>query len=198
MIDVLHWLGAAGIFVPAAAAGLRARQCGSHFTGAAVLGCLVGLSAPLFMDCLLGMGVPAILTRETPLGATALGGVLGALFGAFNPATSLVFGCLDALGLGLVACLGSLQGLAMGLPATGCLILGCVSGLIPGILRDMLDGEPILALESDFYVSAAILGQVLTIGSCFYSHMPRWACVLLGALVCAMLRGVRIRREAGR
>jgi uncharacterized membrane protein YeiH len=190
------WLGAAAVLVPAAAAALLARLCGAHVTGATVVGLLAGLSAPLIEGCLLGMGSPPILTQGMPLAACLGGAVLGALSANRIPREQLVFGFLDAIGLGLVACLGAVRGMSAGLPASGCLALGCVLGLAPGIVRDLLSGESPKAIEADCYASASILGVVVTMACGYYADIARWACVLAGTLSCVLLRSFRLRREA--
>lgn len=174
----------------AAAASCRARACGNHLTGSAVLGCLVGLAAPLLRDSLLGFGSMA-LNRGEYLAAAVLGALTGALIAALFGRTWPFFYWLDSLGLALAACVGTSQGLAYGLGLSGCLLLGILTGLAGGLLRDMALGDVARAVEESLYATAAALGALLTLALLLYAPLPGWLSALAGAACVMLLRVLR-------
>lgn len=171
----------------AAAASCRGRVCGSHVTGAAVLGCLAGLAAPLLRDCLLGFGALP-LNRGEYLAAAVLGALAGALIGNLSGRAWRFFYWLDSLGLALAACVGTSRGLAFGLGLSGCLLLGVLAGLAGGLLRDMALGDMARAVEESLYATAAALGALLTLALLLYVPVPDWQSVLAGAAFVMLLR----------
>lgn len=177
---------AAGVLL-AAAASCRSRACGNHVTGAAVLGCLAGLAAPLLRDCLLGLGALP-LNRGEYLAAAVLGALAGALLGNLSGRAGRFFYWLDSLGLALAACVGTSRGLAFGLGLSGCLLLGVLAGLAGGLVRDMALGDVARAVEESLYATAAALGALLTLALLLYVPLPDWQSVLAGAALVLLLR----------
>lgn len=132
-----------------------------------MLGCLAGVAAPLLRDCLLGFGsLP--LNRGEYLAAAVLGAVAGALIGGFSSRAWRVFYWLDSLGLALAACVGASRGLSFGLDLGGCLLLGVLTGLTGGLVRDMALGDVARAVEESLYATAAALGAMLTLALLLY------------------------------
>lgn len=228
---VVQSLDALAAVLLAAAAAWRARSYGAHFTGAAVLGTLCGLVAGLVREAALhgAAGAAIVLTAlPGPALTGALGGALAAAAaaalahkrqaaapGAGNSAPSGqgravllrhwfagrgLFFWLDSLSLGLAACLGTFCALRE-LGATGALVLGLLSGLAPGLVRDVALGDTALVVEQSWYATAAALGCVATVllmilpataGSAW--PLPPdwpcwgWCCVAGGALLMLALR----------
>ena len=67
---------------------------------------------------------------------------------------------LDAAGLGLFTATGTLKALDFGVPFVGACILGMVTGIGGGLLRDLLTGEIPVVLRSEIYAVASLAGAV--------------------------------------
>ena len=189
---LLYVFDLAASFMLAAAASCRARSGGSHFSGAAVLACLVGLAAPLLREGLLGHPLLA-LNRGDYLAAALVGGLAGILVGRWRRSW-LVFYWLDSLGLGLAAGVATVAGLYSGLGVTGCLILGVLTALTGGFVRDVALGDTARLVEDYLYATAAALGAMLALATLMYGQMPPWQCALAGCGLVLVLRALRLRK----
>lgn len=69
----------------------------------------------------------------------------------------------DAFGLALFTILGAAIGLKAGVGATNSVVLGVITGVAGGILRDVLVGEIPLVLRSEIYLyaTAAVVGATI-------------------------------------
>jgi uncharacterized membrane protein YeiH len=68
---------------------------------------------------------------------------------------------LDAAGLGLFTAAGTLKALDFGVPVVGAIILGMITGIGGGLLRDVLTGEIPVVLRSEIYAVASLIGAVI-------------------------------------
>jgi len=93
---------------------------------------------------------------------------------------------LDAAGLGLFTAAGTLAALDAAVPVVGACILGMITGIGGGLLRDLLTGEIPLVLRREIYAVAALVGAA-TVVVAVRLGAPSLA-VLLGsaALTCAI------------
>lgn len=189
---LLYAFDLAASFMLAAAASCRSRSAGAHFSGAAVLACLVGLAAPLLREGLLGHPVLA-LNRGDYLAAAVAGGLVGILTGRWRRSW-LVFYWLDSLGLGLAAGVATVAGLYSGLGVTGCLLLGVLTALIGGFVRDVALGDMARLVEDYLYATAAALGAMLALATLMFGKMPPWQCALAGCGLVLVLRALRLRK----
>jgi uncharacterized membrane protein YeiH len=99
----------------------------------------------------------------------------------------------DAAGLGLFAVSGAQKALAIGLNPVMAALLGMVTGIGGGMVRDILLAEIPTVLRADFYALAALAGAaVVVIGQ--FLHVPATAATTVGALLCFGLRLLAIRR----
>ena len=99
----------------------------------------------------------------------------------------------DAGGLALFAVAGALKALAFQLDPVPAVLLGMLTGIGGGIVRDVLVAEVPVVLRGDVYAVAALAGAaVVVIGRML--QVPSAPIALLGAAVCFTLRFMAIRR----
>lgn len=143
-----------------AAAAVRAKNLGAHFTGAIVLGCFCGLIGPLLRETFLhgAMGSSNIV-RALP--DDALVGALGGIFALLilQKFSARIFFWLDSASIGLACSLGAVLSLQE-LGIVGSLCLGLINGLAPGLLRDVSLGDTAMLVDRDWYATTAALGCV--------------------------------------
>jgi uncharacterized membrane protein YeiH len=99
----------------------------------------------------------------------------------------------DAAGLGLFAVAGAQKALAVGINPFVSALLGMLTGIGGGVLRDLLVNEIPVVLRGDLYALAALAGAAVVVGG----HLMQWpppATTLAGALLCFGLRLIAIRR----
>jgi uncharacterized membrane protein YeiH len=102
----------------------------------------------------------------------------------------------DALGLAVFAVSGALKALAFGLDPVAAVLLGTLTGIGGGMLRDVLVAEIPNVLRAELYAVAALLGaSVVVAGSLL--HLPSAPVAVVGAALCFGLRLIAIRRGWG-
>ena len=100
---------------------------------------------------------------------------------------------LDAVGLGLFAVIGAQKAIDHGINPLMAAILGMLTGIGGGMVRDVLAGNIPFVLQADLYAIAALGGgAVVSIGTVIGS--PPTYPMLLGAAVCIFLRLMAIYR----
>ena len=68
---------------------------------------------------------------------------------------------LDAFGLAMFTVIGAQKALSMGFSGPVAIGMGCVTGVVGGMIRDLLSGQIPFVLQKDIYATASILGGVL-------------------------------------
>lgn len=94
----------------------------------------------------------------------------------------------DALGLGLFAASGAQIGLDMNMPALVAVIMGTITAVFGGVLRDIVcnDIPRVLSDHRPYAVCAFAGGWVLVAGHAF--GLPQWGCMILAAAAATLLR----------
>ena len=99
---------------------------------------------------------------------------------------------LDAAGLGLFTAAGTLKALDFGVPVVGSIILGMITGIGGGLLRDLLTGEIPLVLRREIYAVASLIGAIIVaVGHVLGA--PDLALLIGAAATTCFLRLVAIR-----
>jgi uncharacterized membrane protein YeiH len=100
---------------------------------------------------------------------------------------------LDAAGLALFAVTGTQKALAAGLNPVMAALLGMVTGIGGGIVRDVLVNQTPVVLQSDLYAVAALAaGAVVVMGHLL--HLPPFMGMLVGSAICLGIRLMAILR----
>jgi hypothetical protein len=139
----------------------------------------------------------ALLLVPTPLkpmiDPEPLAGATVAALPLENPSWSAFVRRLDAAGLALFAVSGTLKALDAGLNPVGAVLLGVLTGVGGGMLRDVLVSEVPAVLRGELYASAALAGAaVVVLGRLL--RLPGQEIAILGGLLCFALRYQAIRR----
>jgi uncharacterized membrane protein YeiH len=131
--------------------------------GVIFVGVVAALGGGILRDLLIGAVPPYALTHWLYLVVPVLAG--GLLF-YFHPQfgrlrrTVLV---LDAAGLGLFTATGTLRARDLAVPIVGAAVIGMITGIGGGLLRDLLTGEIPIVLRREIYAVASLLGAVIVL-----------------------------------
>ena len=99
----------------------------------------------------------------------------------------------DALGLGLFTALGTQIALELGMPAIVAALMGMMTAVFGGVLRDICCNEiPKAFNDHQPYAILAFLGGWLLIGLS-ETHLPEWLVLFISAGVTTLLRGLAIQ-----
>lgn len=99
----------------------------------------------------------------------------------------------DAVGLGLFAVLGTSKALQAGLGPLGAIMLGILTGVGGGVVRDVLVAQIPGVLKRELYAVAALLGAVVVVVG-DRADLPPAPVAIVGAVLCFILRWLAIRR----
>ncbi|MPY91566.1 MAG: trimeric intracellular cation channel family protein [Acidimicrobiia bacterium] len=191
-VTLLLWLNLAGTFTFGLSGGLAAVRARLDLFGVLVLAAVVGLAGGITRDLLIG--VPPSTFRDWHYLAAVGAAGLVSFFGrpALERRWRLVQ-LFDAMGLALVCVTGASRALAFGLGPAQAIILGAISSIGGGILRDVLLRQVPTVLRQDLYAVPAVLGAaVVTIAH--EAGATHGAFAVLGAGLCFGTRLLGIHR----
>ena len=184
-------LNLAGTFIFGISGGLAAVRARLDLFGVVVLAAVVGLAGGITRDLLIG--TPPASFRDWRYLAAAGAAGLVSFYG--RPALERVRQevlFFDALGLGLFCVTGATKALDFGIGPASAILLGAITGIGGGILRDMLLREVPTVLRHDLYAIPALLGAgVLVLAQQSGSDRPIWP--VLAAAVCVVVRLAGLR-----
>lgn len=193
MSTLLLALDLIGTFVFAlsgAAAGIRHRL---DLFGVLVLSLAAGTAGGMLRDVLIGATPPPAINDWRYITAALLAGLI--LF-RWAPSLARFRGfvlILDAAGLGLFAVSGAMKALTYGLSPVGAVVLGGLTGIGGGMLRDMLVREVPTVFRSELYAVAALAGATVVVAG-DRLDLPSGLTTAVGAALCFLLRVIAIRR----
>ena len=165
--------------------------------GVVTLGMLTAIGGGMIRDVLLGDLPPATFSDWRYLAVAAGGSLIAFLFGrGLDRAAALII-LLDAAGLSLFAVSGALKSLDFGVGFAQAVILGTVTGVGGGTLRDVLLREIPAVLTSGLYAIPALVGAFLVVGADRLG-VPGLVGAVVSAGVCFAIRmaGVRFGIDA--
>ncbi|HWW47005.1 MAG TPA: trimeric intracellular cation channel family protein [Xanthobacteraceae bacterium] len=181
-----------GTFVFAISGALAAVNRRLDIFGILVLAFVAGNFGGITRDLLIGAVPPAALTHERYLLVSVLAGVITFFwYRGVDRLRSPVL-LFDAGGLALFAVSGAQKALAFGLNPVMAALLGMLTGIGGGMMRDVLLAEIPQVLHSDLYAVAALAGaSFVVIGDRL--GVPYGISALAGAAVCFGIRFMAIR-----
>lgn len=94
---------------------------------------------------------------------------------------------LDAFGLAIFTIIGAQKALAFGFSGPVAIVMGCVTGVVGGMIRDLLSGQIPFVLQKEIYATASILGAILYV-ICSYLELGPIISMLFAMLGTLSLR----------
>lgn len=190
---LLQTFDLAGTFVFAisgAAAGVRHRL---DLFGVLVLSFAAATAGGITRDVLIGATPPAAIQDWRYLAASVAAGLITfRWFAAVNRLKHPVL-VFDAAGLGLFAVAGAGKALAYHLGPVAAALLGMLTGIGGGLVRDVLVSDVPAVLRADVYAVAALAASTVVVAG-DRLHLPAAPTAVAGALLCFALRTIAIRR----
>lgn len=157
-------LDLAGTFVFALDGALVAlRVARLDIVGAITLGTITAIGGGIIRDLLIGAVPPATFSDWRYLVVAAVGGLLAFMLSHRLQRLTLPITVLDAAGLSLFAVTGASKALDHGLGPGQAVVLGAITGVGGGTLRDVLVRRIPAVLQSGLYAIPAIIGAGLTV-----------------------------------
>ncbi len=190
---IVLWADLAGIFVSALGGALLAVRHRLDVFGVLVLAIVTGLAGGMARDVLIGATPVAALAHPGYLpSALAAGAVVFFGHRLIERASQPVM-LFDALALGLFAVAGARKALTFGLDPLPAVLLGVLTAVGGGALRDVLLAEvPRVLKVGELYALAAMLGAVIVVAGAGLS-LPPTPVAVAGALATFGLRIASVR-----
>jgi uncharacterized membrane protein YeiH len=155
-----------GTFVFALDGALTAlRTARLDIVGVVTLGTITALGGGILRDLLIGAVPPATFSDWRYLAVAAVGGLVAFALARRLDRLSLPISLLDAAGLSLFAVTGASKALDYGLGAGQAVILGALTGVGGGTLRDVLIRRIPAILHSGLYAIPALIGAAITVAA---------------------------------
>lgn len=193
MNTVVLALDLVGTFVFALAGATAGAKRQLDIFGVAVLSFATACSGGIARDLLIGAVPPAALSDWRYVAASLLAGLLVFRWQSLIQRMQSPVLLFDAAGLALFAVTGAHKALTFGLHPVMAALLGMLTGIGGGMVRDVLLARVPIVLRSDLYAVAALAGAAfVAIGNQF--GLAPAATALTGALLCFALRMFAIHR----
>lgn len=183
-----------GTFVFAVSGGITAARHRVDPFGVVALSIVAGTSGGIMRDVLIGAVPPAVLQDWRYLAVSVLAGVVTVVWSQPLCRLRNPFLIFDAAGLALFAIAGAGKALAYHLPPIPAALMGMVTGIGGGVVRDVLVSEIPVVFRRDIYAVAALAGASVLVGG-EALHLPSNLMAAAGACVCFTIRMLAIYRK---
>ncbi|HEX5804810.1 MAG TPA: trimeric intracellular cation channel family protein [Macromonas sp.] len=158
---ILYYLDLAGVAVFAVSGVLAARNRELDLLGVTVIAAITAIGGGTLRDLLLNRHPIFWITNAQYLTVIVASALLTVAYLRFRPPPGKALLVADALGLGLFALSGAQVAEAAQCPAVIVVLMGTMTGVAGGILRDVITAQVPLILQRDIYATAAISGIAL-------------------------------------
>lgn len=162
MTNVVYWLDLAGVVVFALSGVILACRSRMDPFGMLVLAAVTGIGGGTLRDLVLG--VRPIFWVSDPVYVWVILATVGLSILGFHYIHRLSRGFLpvaDAFGLALFTVIGAHQALLLDAPGVVAVVMGLLTGVAGGMIRDVLARRVPMVLRQEVYATASIAGGVV-------------------------------------
>lgn len=184
---VIYMLDFVGTAVFAITGALSAGRKQMDIFGVVVLGCVTAIGGGTLRDVILGSH-PVFWISDARYFAIATVAAIGTFALARRwklPGMFLMYA--DAVGLAVFTVIGFQKAFHVTHMYSIAVVMGVTTGVVGGIIRDVLSGEIPLIFRKEIYASASLCGAVL-IALLFYFQVPRPFTVPAAVLATLVIR----------
>ncbi len=189
-IQVLDWVGTIVFAISGAVVGVRKSF---DLFGVLFLAFVVAVAGGMMRDVLIGATPPAAMREIHYFVLAMLAGLATFVWYPRIARLRRAIALLDAVGLALFAVVGARKAIDYGIHPVMAALMGMLTGIGGGMVRDVLSGEVPFVLKGDLYALAALAAGAVVAGGYRLGAPPVYA-VLLGAALCVFLRLMAIYR----
>jgi len=185
----LDLLGVFAFAVSGASAGIEKRL---DIFGILVLATVAATFGGIARDLLIGAVPPAAIASAHYLIVSLLAGLAAFIWYPLIKKLQSPVLFFDAIGLAFFVVTGTQKALAFGINPVIAAVLGMLTGIGGGVMRDLLVAQVPVILRTDFYALAALAGAgAIVIGDA--TGLPPQVSALAGGTLCLGLRLMAIR-----
>ncbi len=191
-MDLIYMLDLFGVLVFAISGALMAMEQRYDIMGVLFIAFITAVGGGIMRDVVLG-ATPVACMRDINYPLTIFAGALLAV--AFKPRfirlrKTLTF--FDAIGIGVFTIIGLEKSMAFEIVLPMKIVLGMMTAVGGGLLRDVLCNVTPLIFHKEVYASACLLGGIVFVST--YNYMPHSIVTLLSASVIFTVRILAVRK----
>ena len=189
MTSMIYWLDMAGVIVFALSGVILACRSRMDPFGMLVLAAVTGIGGGTLRDLVLGVRPVFWVTDPTYLWvvlATVGVSIIG--FHYIHRLSRVFLPVADAFGLALFTAIGTHKALQLGAPGAVAVLMGLLTGVAGGMVRDVLARRVPMVLRQEIYATASIAGGITYV--VLYSLEAPW--VLTISLALTVTLGLRL------
>ncbi|WDE12449.1 trimeric intracellular cation channel family protein [Thalassomonas haliotis] len=191
MTELLYWLDLFGVVVFALSGALMAGRYKLDPFGVVVLASVTAVGGGTIRDVILGAYPVFWVANPIYLWLILLTAILTILLVRRPKRIPKRFLLIaDAFGLALFAVLGTAKALSLGAPMPVAIVMGTLTGVAGGMIRDVLCNVIPMILRQEIYATAAMLG------SCLYVALDYFAFAQNSSLILAIAGALTLRLAA--
>ena len=192
---VLDLLGTFAFALNGALTAVRAARL--DVVGVVTLGMITALGGGVLRDVLLGALPPATFNDWRYLAVAAAGGLIAFALSRQLERLATPITIFDALGLSLFAVTGTAKALTFGAGTGQAVLLGTITAVGGGTIRDVLVRRIPSVLRSGLYAIPALLAAAVVVAAAWIG-VPTLLAMIVGAALCLVVRllGVRLHLNA--
>lgn len=190
--ELVYFLDLFGVAVFAVSGALAATRKQMDLFGVVVLATVTGIGGGSLRDMLLDIGPVFWVIDPTYVLITTAAALFTMLVRWHYRPPGVALLVADAFGLALFSVLGAQKALAAGAPGVIAVVMGILTGVAGGAIRDLLSGEIPLVLRREIYATAAFAGASVFVLLRELDAEPTPA-ALIGLLCALLLRLAAIR-----
>jgi len=192
MSEMIFWFEIAGTVVFALSGAMAAARKNLDIFGFLVVALAPAIGGGTLRDLFLGL-TPVFWVEQNIFLYVCFGAAIFTFFWAHKVASrfSLLVWC-DAFGLALFAALGAERAMQVGASDLVVVIMGTLTAIAGGLIRDIICGEIPLVLRREIYAMAAIFGSSVYLWTWKLSEAPALA-LTAGFVATIVVRGAAIK-----
>jgi len=186
------FLDLAGTFAFAISGAVAARDRGFDWFGVVVVAFSVACGGGVLRDLCIGAVPPAGLTDWRYLAVAMAAALMTMAASALVARLAHPVTLFDSLGLGLFAVTGAQKAMIFGHNAEVAVLLGVVTAVGGGVMRDVLLNRVPMILRREVYASAALVGAVIEVAGERLGWASSWR-TWVALMACFALRYLSLR-----
>lgn len=168
------------------------RSARIDIVGVIALGMITAVGGGIIRDVIIGFLPPSTFRDWRYLVVAATGALVAFAWGRRLDRLAFPIEVFDALGLSFFAVTGATKALDAGLGPVQAVILGAVTGVGGGTIRDVLIGRVPTVLSSGLYAIPALVGALITVVAAELD-LRGWPAAVVAVVACFVIRLVGIR-----
>ena len=162
LLSSLYWFAIVAVAVSSASGVLRAGCRKFDLFGVLIIGITTGLGGGTIRDLVLGIEVFWFADQWFFI-ISSLSSILGFVIARYFQVSSQSFLVPDAMGLAIFSVIGTISGLMVGAPWLIASFMGVVTGVMGGVIRDMMCDVTPIAFKNQLNAVLAWVGSFVLI-----------------------------------